>query len=72
MSNPFELRFSMFTEAKSLLTEQYHMERDNLISKYHADVDSGLSPDFPSMPAFPSFKEIEVMANDINRFVSSK
>lgn len=72
MSNPFDLRFSMITEAKSLLTEKFYSEVDSLKEKYHSERDEGLNPDFPKMPEFPTFKEIKDLADEMNTFVSQR
>ena len=72
MSNPFDLRFSMITEAKNLLTEKYYSEVDTLKEKYHSEVEKGLNPEFPKMPAFPTFEEIQRLADEMNSFVSQR
>lgn len=72
MSNPFDLRFSMIIEAKNLLTEEWHSETNTLKEKYFADRDAGLDVSFPVLPKFPSFEEIEKLANEMNSFVSNR
>ena len=72
MSNPFDLRFSMITEAKNLLTEQYHSEVDNIRTQYHAEQEVGLNPEYPTLPSFPTFAEIKALADEMNSFVSQK
>ena len=72
MSNPFDLRFSMITEAKNLLTEQYHAECENIRTQYFAEKEVGLNPEFPTLPSFPTFAEIKALANEMNGFVSQK
>ena len=72
MSNPFDLRFAMITEAKNLLTEEYHSQVGYLQTQYHAQVEAGLNPSYPEMPAFPTFAEIQALANEMNQFVSNK
>ena len=72
MSNPFDLRFAMITEAKQLLVEEYHSQVGYLQSQYHAQEEAGLNPTYPEMPAFPTFEEIQALANQMNQFVSNK
>ena len=72
MSNPFDLRFSMITEAKTLLTEKYYSEVDTLKEKYNSERDAGLNPDFPKMPEFPTIEEIKALADEMNTFVSQR
>jgi len=67
---PFELRFDIFNQAKDILTDQYHGERDDAISKYHSETDAGRNPDFPEPISYPTFSEIRDMAQNINMFVS--
>ena len=68
---PFELRFEIFNQAKNMLSEQYQHKRDDALSKYYSEVDSGKKPDFPEMPSYPTFFEFRDMAQLINTFVSS-
>ena len=67
---PFELRFDIFNEAKTILTDKYHGERDDAISKYHSETDAGKNPDFPEPISYPTFSDIKDMAQRINIFVS--
>tara|TARA_B110000503_G_scaffold141499_1_gene235264 strand:+ start:323 stop:568 length:246 start_codon:yes stop_codon:yes gene_type:complete len=69
---PFELRFEIFNQAKNMLSDKYYSEREDALSKYHSEVDSGKKPDFPEMPSYPTFDEVKDMAQLINTFVSSK
>ena len=72
MSNPFDLRFAMITEAKNLLVEEYHSQVGALQTQYHCEAEAGLNPTYPAMPKFPSFEDIQALANEMNKFVSSK
>ena len=72
MSNPFDLRFSMITEAKNLLVEEYHSQVGYLQTQYHAQVEAGLNPAYPEMPKFPTFEDIRALADEMNQFVSNK
>ena len=69
--NPYELRFSMFTEAKGMLQEEWYAEKNDIMEKFHAETEQGLKPAFPIMRKFPTFREVESMARDINTFVSN-
>jgi len=72
MSNPFDLRFSMITEAKALLTEQYYSEVDNIRNQYHCEQEAGLNPKYPEFPSFPTIADIKALADEMNSFVSQK
>jgi hypothetical protein len=72
MSNPFDLRFAMITEAKNLLVEEYHSQSEAVKTQYFAEVEAGLNPSFPEMPKFPAFEDIRALANEMNQFVSNK
>ena len=67
---PFELRFDIFNEAKSILSEQYYSEREDALSRHQIETDAGKNPDLPEPPTYPSFSEIRDMAQRINKFVS--
>lgn len=73
---PFELRFDIFNEAKSILCEQYYSEREDVLSRHQIETDAyivgaGHKPEFPELPSYPSFYAIRDMAARINNFVSS-
>jgi hypothetical protein len=70
--SPYEIRFNMILEAKNLLTEQYHSDVNNIKEQYFAQRDAGLDVDFPVLPEFPSFADIQKLATEMNQFVSSK
>ena len=72
MSNPFDLRFAMITEAKNLLVEAYHSQVEYLQNQYHAQAEAGLNPTFPEMPKFPTFEDVRELADEMNQFVSNK
>jgi len=67
---PFELRFDIFNEAKSILSEQYYSEREDALSRHQIETDAGKNPELPEPPTYPSFSEIRDMAQRINKFVS--
>jgi len=72
MSNPFDLRFSMITEAKALLTEEYYSKVDKIQTRYHCEQEAGLNPKYPEFPSFPTIAEIKALADEMNSFVSQK
>lgn len=63
---PYELRFEIFKEAECLAERQYQ-------SEYSAacmwNENNPIKVDYPT---FPSYEDIEELANRINDFVSSK
>jgi hypothetical protein len=67
---PFELRFDIFNEAKSVLCEQYYSEREDILSRHQIETEAGSKPELPELPSYPSFSEIRDMAQRINTFVS--
>ena len=71
MSNPYELRFSMLMEAKAMLLEEYHAKREELTDRYHALKDAGESVEFPDLPKYPCFEDIQALCNKMNSFVSN-
>ena len=63
---PYELRFEIFKQANGLAQDEYHAaftvaDQWNQINSVKMDY-----------PDFPSYEEIESLANRINNFVSSK
>ena len=72
MSNPYELRFSMLMEARTILVEEYEAKVQALMEKYHALKDSGEAVDFPVLPEYPTFEMVENLCKRMNSFVSSK
>jgi len=72
MSNPYEMRFSMLSQAQALLTEQYHSEVNDLKEKYYAEKDVDPEVAFPELPHFPTFADIEKLATEMNEFVSKR
>ena len=71
MSNPYELRFSMLMEAKTTLVEEYHAKREELTDRYHALKDAGEFVEFPDLPKYPDFDDIQALCNKMNSFVSN-
>jgi hypothetical protein len=68
---PYELRFEIFKQAQSLADQEFHTEwqsadRENQLLKGSAD------PWTLTYPVYPSYEQIEKLAEKINAFVSSK
>jgi len=70
MSNPYELRFSMLMEAKNLLAEEYHARKEELVDRYHALKDAGETVEYPILPRYPTFEDIQDLCKEMNAFVS--
>jgi hypothetical protein len=62
---PYELRFKIFEQANCLAQDKYHSSfaRAEMLSKDDPNVE---------FPVFPTYEQIEELANKINNFVSSK
>ena len=62
---PYELRFEIFKQANGLAQDEYHtaFARAEMLSKNNQNV---------KLPDFPTYEQIEALANKINTFVSSK
>ena len=71
MSNPYELRFNMLMEAKNLLVEEYHSEVDRLTNRYFALKDAGIPVEYPTLPEYPTFEDIQSLCKEMNNFVSN-
>lgn len=71
MSNPYELRFNMLMEAKCLLVERYYAEKECLVDKYCALKDAGENVEYPELPEYPSFEDIQRLFKEMNYFVSN-
>ena len=63
---PYELRFEIFKQAHGLAQDEY------LAAFAVADQWNQINSVKMDYPDFPSYEEIEVLANRINNFVSSK
>ena len=71
MSNPYELRFNVLMEAKNLLVEEYYAKWNQLTDRYHALKDAGETVEYPILPKYPSFQDIQELCNQMNAFVSN-
>lgn len=65
---PYELRFEIFRQAECLVETQFSSEME-IAQRWNDNPDNTIKMDYPK---FPSFEEIEKLANKINEFVSSK
>lgn len=63
---PYELRFEIFKQANGLAQDEYHA------SFTVADQWNQLNSVKLDYPDFPSYEQIEALAERINSFVSSK
>jgi hypothetical protein len=66
-SNPYELRFDMFQQAREILVDEYHAKTSELMARYEL-VEGAEYP--TNLPEYPSFKTIVDMAKEINTYVS--
>jgi len=62
---PYELRFEIFKQAQSLADQEFHTTWQSVDRKKETD---------PSVeyPSYPSYENIEKLAEKINTFVSCK
>jgi hypothetical protein len=63
---PYELRFNIFQEAECLADRQYQSEYA-AVTMWNEN-----NSEKKEYPEFPSYEEIEALADKINDFVSSK
>ena len=63
---PYELRFEIFKQAYNFAVDKYAASYE--VVKNHNEI----SEKKWELPPFPSYDEVEVFANKINNFVSSK
>ena len=61
----------MLMEAKNLLVEEYHAKREELVDRYHALKDAGDTVEYPDLPEYPTFEDIEHLCKEMNYFVSN-
>ena len=63
---PYELRFEIFKQAQALADQEFHVTWQSVDRKNEMYKDS------IEYPAYPSYEQIEKLADKINEFVSSK
>ena len=63
---PYELRFEIFKQANGLAQDEYHA-KFAVVEQWNNE--NSVKMDYPE---FPSYDEIEKLADKINSFVSSK
>jgi hypothetical protein len=73
---PFEIRLELLKMAKEMLEQDYHAQREKIISEWQIKVEAskingGTIPEHPSFPPFPSENEIITKAQALNTFVSN-
>jgi hypothetical protein len=62
---PYELRFEIFKQAMGFAEDEFHANY-NLAEMWNKD------KNVMDYPEFPTYEEIEALADKINNFVSSK
>jgi len=63
---PYELRFEIFKQAQNLADQEFHVTWQQIDRKNEMYKDS------IEYPTYPSYEQIEKLAEKINFFVSSK
>ena len=63
---PYELRFEIFKQAQALADQEFHVTWQSVDRKNEMYKDS------IEYPIYPSYEQIEKLADKINEFVSSK
>lgn len=78
MSNmtPFEIRLELLKMAKDMLEQEYHTQREKLVSEWQIKVEASkingsVMPEHPALPAYPSEADIITKAQALNTFVSN-
>jgi len=61
----------MLMEAKGILVDEYHAKRDQLVDKYFAMKDAGEYVEYPELPKYPTFEDIQQLCKEMNYFVSN-
>ena len=65
---PYELRFQIFQQAVSLV-EMEHQASCTTVSMWNDNPKNSVMMEYPD---YPSYEQIEALAEKINKFVSSK
>lgn len=74
--SPFEIRLELLKMAQGMLTDVYFNKKTELENQWHMDCETARikgteTPKYPSMPEYPTEKEIIEKATFLNVFVSS-
>lgn len=72
---PFEIRLELLKMAKDMLVEEYYGKKEQVTQDWQVKVDNaqrtgGVSPEHPSMPAYPTEADVVAKASLLNGFVS--
>ena len=69
---PYELRFEIFKQAYNFSLDKFSTEMDTART-WNEDARKTVMMDYPvDYPEFPTYQEVEELADKINNFVSSK
>jgi len=70
---PYEIRLELLNLAKEILQAPVYEQRSRLSDEYHSklhDANRGTLP-YPTMPDFPSSKDIVSKAEELKKFVDA-
>ena len=72
---PFEIRLELLKMSKDLLLSDFDSKKQSLVESWQTEVESAkiagvTSPVYPTLPTFPTEKEIVMKAEALNNFVS--
>ena len=73
---PFEIRLDLLKMAKDMLEQEYHAQREKIVTEWQIKVEASKIngnpiPDHPALPNYPSETEIITKAQALNVFVSN-
>lgn len=66
-TNPYELRFQIFNEARNVLTDEYWAK----VNRREALIETGGVDTIPEFPTYPTMSDIMDRVQVINEFVSN-
>ena len=66
-TNPYELRFQIFNEARNVLTDEYWAK----VNRREVLIETGGVDAIPDFPTYPSMSEVMERVQVINDFVSN-
>ena len=72
---PFEIRLELLKMSKDLLVSEFDSKKQSLVESWQTEVESAkiagvTSPVYPTLPTFPTEKDIVSKAEALNNFVS--